>query len=205
MGGRLAKDSAPGALGGAAWLSSGLIWRWQEAAHQLRSEGEAALPALRAICSHVCPKESGALTVTERPRALSYHRDGLVHMTREKAAALRRADMFCVERPGVDVVAAQMLLEYQDKCARLHMCTRPQTFKAVSGQLLRVMLLSAIIRLTLKMPPPPRQAHVNSRPLWPAVMETLELTAFGSTGRRARACLREGVFDREASWPVNWL
>lgn len=72
-------------------------------------------------------------------------------MTTVKAAALRRADIFCVERPDVDVVAAQMLLEYQDKCARIHMCTRPQTFKAVPGQLLRVMFLSAIIRLTLTM------------------------------------------------------
>lgn len=76
-------------------------------------------------------------------------------MTTVKAAAPRRADIFCVERADVDVVAAQMLLEYQDKCARIHMCTRPRTFKAVPGQLLRVMFLSAIIRLTLKMVPPP--------------------------------------------------
>lgn len=106
---------------------------------------------LCAICSHVCPKESGALTVIQWPCVFFHHRDGVVHMTTVKAAALRRADIFCVERPDVDVVAAQMLLEYQDKCARIHMCTRPQTFKAVPGQLLRVMFLSAIIRLTLKM------------------------------------------------------
>lgn len=149
---------------------------------------------LCAICSHVCPKESGALTVIQWPCVFFHHRDGVVHMTTVKAAALRRADIFCVERPDVDVVAAQMLLEYQDKCARIHMCTRPQTFKAVPGQLLRVMFLSAIIRLTLKMVFSPLcQARVNSRLLWPTVMETLELTVFGSTGRRASACLRVGV------------
>lgn len=153
---------------------------------------------LCAICGPGCPKESGALTVIQRPCVFSYHRAGAVHMTTAEAAALRRADIFCGGRPDVDVVAAQMLLEYQDKCARIHMCTRPQTFKAVPGQWLRVMLLSAIIGLTLKMLFFPLcQACVNPRPLWPTAMETLELTAFGSAGRRAAACLRVGVLTEK--------
>lgn len=35
-------------------------------------------------------------------------------MTTVEAAAPRRADIVCVERPDVDVGAAQMLLQYQD-------------------------------------------------------------------------------------------
>lgn len=120
-------------------------------------------------------------------------------MTTVRAAALRRADIFCVERPDVDVAAAQMLLEYQDKCARIHMCTRPQTFKVVPGQLLRVMFLSAIIRLTLKMLPPPLPAALAN--------------SDGDAGTDCvwvhwpeGECLFEGGgFDRGASWPVSWL
>lgn len=127
-------------------------------------------------------------------------------MTTAEAAALRRADIFCGGRPDVDVVAAQMLLEYQDKCARVHMCTRPQTFKAVPGQWLRVMFLSAIIGLTLKMLffpplPGPRQS--------PAALANSDGDA-GTDCVWVRwpegCCLFEGGgFDREASWPVNWL
>lgn len=47
-------------------------------------------------------------------------------MTSVEAAALRRADIVCVEQPDIDVEAAQMLLEYQDKCARIHMCMHTQ-------------------------------------------------------------------------------
>lgn len=87
-------------------------------------------------------------------------------MTTVEAAALRRADIVCVERPDVDVGAAQMLLEYQDtRRARTQMCTH--------GQLLRLMFLSAIIRLTLKLFFSPRQPYVSSWLVWPTVMETL--------------------------------
>lgn len=66
-------------------------------------------------------------------------------MTTVEAAALRRADIVCVERPDVDVEAAQMLLEYQDARAGT------QKWKAAPGQSLRLMFLSAIIQLTLKL------------------------------------------------------
>lgn len=136
-----------------------------------------------------------------------YQRDELVRMTTVRAAALRRADIFCVERPDVDVAAAQMLLEYQDKCARIQMCTRPRTFKVVPGQLLRVMFLLAIVRLTLKEPPPllslPGPCQFPAAPA-------------NSDGDAGAACVwvrwpqgsrlfEGGGFDRGASWPVNWL
>lgn len=96
-------------------------------------------------------------------------------MTTVEAAAPRRADIVCVERPDVDVRAAQMLLEYQDAHARVHMCTHAQTYEAVPDQLLRLMFLSAIIRLTLKLFFCffPRQPCVSSWLVWPTVMETL--------------------------------
>lgn len=49
-------------------------------------------------------------------------------MTTVEAAAPRRADIVCVERPDVDVGAAQMLLEYQDRCARSHTHTHTHTY-----------------------------------------------------------------------------
>lgn len=49
-------------------------------------------------------------------------------MTTVEAAAPRRADIVCVERPDVDVGAAQMLLEYQDTpCTCPHVRARTQT------------------------------------------------------------------------------
>lgn len=84
-------------------------------------------------------------------------------MTTVEAAAPRRADIVCVERPDVDVGAAQMLLEYQDTCAHLYVRVHTQTYKAVPGQLLRPMFLSAIIRLTLKFFSP---ANPMSVPGW---------------------------------------
>lgn len=79
----------------------------------------------------------------------------VVHMTTVEAAAPRRADIVCVERPDVDAGAAQMLLEYQDARAcnpHVHARTHAQKhYKAVAAQLLRLMFLSVIIRLTLKL------------------------------------------------------
>ena len=78
-------------------------------------------------------------------------------MTTVEAAAPRRADSVCVAGPDVDVGAAQMLLEYQDTHARIPTSMHTNKYIAVPGQLLRLMFLSAIIRLTLKFffsPPP---------------------------------------------------
>lgn len=120
-------------------------------------------------------------------------------MSAASAAAPRRAAVLCGGRADGDVAAAQMLLEYQDKCARLHMRTRPRSFKALRG-----MLLSAITGLTLRCSPP-GLGHS------PAARANSDGDAFGAAGRRARACLGRAVVvvvggvDREASWPVNRL
>lgn len=70
-GDQLAKESAPGALG----CSGRLAFIWAHLAVATRpgrslttSCGLRPKPLLSAICSHVCPKESGGLTVTQRPR-----------------------------------------------------------------------------------------------------------------------------------------
>lgn len=172
--------------------SGGGHWAWQEPDHQLRSEaGTAPLRYLQ-------PRLSKGIRRPDcHPAAVHVllSQGWRVHVSAARAAAPRRADIFCGGRADGDGAAAQMLLEYQDKCARLHMCTRPQPFKALAGQLLRGMLLSAITGLTLRLVVAALcQARVNPRLLWPTVMETLELMAFGSAGRRARACLKGGGF-----------
>lgn len=97
-------------------------------------------------------------------------------MTTVQAAAPRRADIVCVEGPDVDVGAAQMPLEYQDACACSYVHARTQMYKAAApGQLLRLMFLSAIMRLTLEFFFFSFfcQPRVSSWLVWPTVMETL--------------------------------
>lgn len=104
-------------------------------------------------------------------------------MTTVATAALRRADIVCVERPDVDVGAAQMLLEYQDTRARIHMCTHTDVHS--SGWPVADVPFSHHTADTQVVPPPPCQPYVSSWLVWPTVMETLQLTVVGSTGRRA--------------------
>lgn len=52
-------------------------------------------------------------------------------MTTVEAAAPRRADIVCVERPDVDAGAAQMLLEYQDaRACNPHVHARTKTLQS---------------------------------------------------------------------------
>lgn len=91
-------------------------------------------------------------------------------MTTVEAAAPRRADIVCVERPDVDVGAAQMLLEYQDGRARLCACTPAQSSaRPIAETDVPFSHHTADTQVVFF----PRQAYVSSWLVWPTVMETL--------------------------------